>query len=219
MMARNIDLITRISLANVHPDSQQSSTRALAFRPATAADASPAFVSPPPMQPSSQDTKQHSKHLPPQDVRQDPRQYSQRDTQQDTRQDPDEHTIEVVAFTDTAFANNKDLSSQLGYVIALRDASGKCNVVHWSSSKCRRVTKSVLAAELYALVLGFDVASCIKATVDKIYGKQIPLVICTDSRSVFDALTRLGTTAGKLLMIDVAMLRQSYERREIAEVK
>ena len=131
----------------------------------------------------------------------------------------DENTIGVVAFTDAAFANNKDLSSQLGYVIVMRDVFGMCNVVHWSSSKCRRVTKSVLAAELYALVLGFDVASCVKATIDHITGKQVPLVLCTDSRSVFNAVTKLGTTAEKQLMIDVAMLRQSYERREIAEVK
>lgn len=131
----------------------------------------------------------------------------------------DEETIQVVVFVDGAFANNKDLSSQIGYIVTMRDATGTCNIVHWSSTKCRRVTKSVLAAKLYAFVQGFDVGSCFKATLDQLYGRQIPLVLCTDSKSVFDAVTKLGVTAEKRLMIDVARLRQSYERREVSEVK
>lgn len=131
----------------------------------------------------------------------------------------DESTLQVVVFVDAGFAGNKDLSSQIGYVITLRDATGTCNIIHWSSKKCRRVTRSVTASELFGLVEGFDTGSCIKATQDQLYGRQIPLVICTDSKSVFEAITKLGTTAEKRLMIDIAMLRQSYERRELAEIK
>lgn len=34
----------------------------------------------------------------------------------------DMETLRIVAFTDSSFANNKDLSSQIGYVIVLADA-------------------------------------------------------------------------------------------------
>jgi hypothetical protein len=125
----------------------------------------------------------------------------------------------LVAFTDASFANNKDLSSQIGYVIILTDASKKANIIHWSSVKCKRVTRSVLASELYGMTHGFDIADAIKSTIDKILRINIPLVLATDSKSLYDCLVRLGSTQEKRLMIDVMCLRQAYERRQITEVK
>jgi hypothetical protein len=128
-------------------------------------------------------------------------------------------TLQLLVFTDASFANNKDLSSQIGYVIVLADATKKANIVHWSSVKCKRVTRSVLASELYGTAHGFDIGVAIKSTVDKILQINLPLVLCTDSKSLYDCLVRLGTTQEKRLMIDVMCLRQAYERRQITEVK
>jgi hypothetical protein len=67
---------------------------------------------------------------------------------------------------------------------------------------------------------GFDVGATIKATIEKILRiKRLPLVLCTDSKSLYDCLVKLGTTQEKRLMVDLMCLRQSYERREIAEIK
>jgi hypothetical protein len=131
----------------------------------------------------------------------------------------DVNTLQLVAFTDASFANNKDLSSQIGYVIVLTDATKRANIVHWSSVKCKRVTRSVLASELYGMAHGFDIAAAIKSTVDKILQTNIPLILATDSKSLYDCLVRLGTTQEKRLMIDVMCLRQAYERRQITEIK
>ena len=78
----------------------------------------------------------------------------------------DLQTLRVIAFTDLSFANNQDYLSQIGYVIVLADADNNANIVHWQSIKCRRVTRSVLASELYALSLGFDTAATIKSTLN-----------------------------------------------------
>ena len=43
--------------------------------------------------------------------------------------------------------------------------------------------------------------------------------VTTDSYSLYECLVKLGTTKEKRLMIDIMALRQSYERREIAEVR
>ncbi|EED13533.1 conserved hypothetical protein [Talaromyces stipitatus ATCC 10500] len=131
------------------------------------------------------------------------------------------NTIKLYAFVDAAFANNKDLSSQIGFVIVLADASNNANIVHWSSVKCKRITRSVLASELYAMVNGFDFAASIKATVTQILHLEnpLPLVICTDSKSLYDCLVKLGTTQEKRLMINLMCLHQSYKRQEITEVK
>jgi len=131
----------------------------------------------------------------------------------------DQKTLQLLVFTDASFANNKDLSSQIGYVIILTDATKRANIVHWSSVKCKRVTRSVLASELYGMAHGFDIGVAIKATVDRILQIDLPLILVTDSKSLYDCLVRLGTTQEKRLMIDVMCLRQAYERRQITEVK
>jgi hypothetical protein len=69
------------------------------------------------------------------------------------------------------------------------------------------------------MVYGFDMGASIKATIERILQIDLPLVLCTDSRSLYDCLVKLGTTQEKRLMIDMMCLRQAYERREIAEVK
>ena len=66
---------------------------------------------------------------------------------------------------------------------------------------------------------GFDMGAAIKATVELQLGIKLPLILCTDSKSIYECLVKLGTTQEKRLMIDIMCLRQSYERRAIAEVK
>jgi hypothetical protein len=131
----------------------------------------------------------------------------------------DKNTLRLLTFTDASFANNRDLSSQIGYVLALADGTRRSNVLHWSSTKCKRVTRSVLASELYGMAHGFDMGASVKSTIDKILGIELPLVVYTDSKSLYECLVKLGTTQEKRLMVDVMCLRQAYERREIAEVK
>ena len=131
----------------------------------------------------------------------------------------DLETLKLYVFTDASFANNQDLSSQIGFLIALVDGQGNANIVHWQSVKCKRVTRSVLASELLALVHGFDMGKVIKDTISKILEINVPLVLCTDSRSLYHCLVKLGTTQEKRLMVDVMCMREAYERREITEVK
>jgi hypothetical protein len=141
-------------------------------------------------------------------------------------------TLKLFIFTDGSFANNKDLSSQIGFIIVLgterlaRDGNTfevKGNIVHWNSVKCKRVTRSVLASELYGMVGGFDNAIAISTTLRRIMISldmpPPPVILCTDSKSLYDCLVRLGTTAEKRLMIDIMSLRESYEQREISEVR
>ncbi len=81
------------------------------------------------------------------------------------------------------------------------------------------MTRSVLVVELYAMIHDFDVDSVLKAILTKMFDVLIFLTLVTDSKSLYDCLIRLGITVEKRLMIDVMTLRQSYERREITEMK
>ena len=71
----------------------------------------------------------------------------------------------MFVFTDSLFINNKDFLLQIGYILVLVDLLNKVNIVHWSLVKCKRITRSVLAFELYAIAYGFDISAAIKATV------------------------------------------------------
>ena len=142
----------------------------------------------------------------------------------------DLHNAKLFVFVDGSFANNKDLSSQIGHEIFLANETTTedtftmtGNLVHWSSTKCKRVTRSVLASEIYAMINGVDMGIAISTTVRMITNRlgisEIPLVVCTDSFSLYECLVKLGTTKEKRLMIDIMSLRQSYERRELFEIR
>jgi hypothetical protein len=126
--------------------------------------------------------------------------------------------LRLVIFIDSSFVNNSDLSSQIDYVICLAD-DAHANILHWSSIKCKRITRSVLAVELFAMIHDFDVDSVLKVILTKMIDTFISLILVTDSKSIYDCLIRLEIIVEKRLIIDVMTLRQCYERREITEMK
>ena len=65
------------------------------------------------------------------------------------------------------------------------------------------------------MVHGFDVGAVLKSTIECVLAQSVPMILCTDSKSLYDCLVKLGTTQEKRLMVDIMCLRQSYERREI----
>ena len=136
----------------------------------------------------------------------------------------------IFVFVDGSFANNQDLSSQIGYVVTIGTKTSNDdsftwngNIIGYSSTKCKRVTRAVLASELYSMVAGADAAISFSTTFAMICRQlgidNFPVVLCTDSFSLYECLVKLGTTKEKRLMIDIMALRQSYERRELAEIR
>ncbi len=73
------------------------------------------------------------------------------------------------------------------------------------------------------MVNGFDLGFVIKQTLATICKRiilaKIPLVLCIDSYLLYQCLVLLGTTSEKRLMIDIMTLGQSYEGREIDEIR
>lgn len=66
---------------------------------------------------------------------------------------------------------------------------------------------------------GFDIGVVIKAILKKVFQAKIPLVLYTDSKSLYNCIVKLGTTHKKRLMINVISFCQSYKRRETIEIK
>ena len=95
--------------------------------------------------------------------------------------------------------------------------------MHYSSTKSKRVTRSVLASEIYGMVSGVDMAYAFNTTLNQIAQElnlpQINTIICTDSYSLYECLVKLGTTKEKRLIIDIMALRELYESRELYEIR
>ena len=147
--------------------------------------------------------------------------------------------MKIFVFIDSSFANNKDFSSQIGYLIILANKTAnetanktinridkftiKGNLIHYSSTKNKRVTRSILASEIYGMVGGIDMAIAINTMIRMITSQlELPptaIIICMDSYSLYECLVKLGTTKEKHLMIDIMALYQSYKQREIAKVR
>ena len=119
----------------------------------------------------------------------------------------DRDSLRVVIFIDFFFVNNRDLSSQIDYVICLIDFINIVNILHWSSIKCKKMTKSVFVFELYVMTHEFDLKIVLKATLTRVLQFDIFMLICIDSKSLYECLVKLGITHEKRLMIDIMSLR------------
>lgn len=86
------------------------------------------------------------------------------------------------------------------------DVHNCANIVHYSSCKSKRITRSSLAAELFAVVHTLDYSSTVRLAVNEIMRGDVSLVIYTDSKSLFEELIGINATTEKRLMINLTML-------------
>jgi len=126
--------------------------------------------------------------------------------------------LRVRAYADASYATNSDGSSQIGYLILLCDGSGRAHILSDASRKCRRVVHSIMAGEVYAFSAAFDEAFVIRYDLERIYRQRIPLNLFTDSKQLFDVVTKASHPTEKRLMVDVAAARQAYNRQDLSNV-
>jgi hypothetical protein len=83
----------------------------------------------------------------------------------------DLRSAKLIIFADGSFANNRNLSSQLGFLIILTNEERTHNsfelirnIIHWSSVKYKRVTRSILALKIYRIINDIDVGIALSTT-------------------------------------------------------
>jgi len=75
-----------------------------------------------------------------------------------------------------------------------------------------------MAGELYAFTAAFDEAYMLRYDLERFYDRHIPLAVLTDSKKLFDVMTRGSHPTEKRPLIDVAAAREAYGRRELSNV-
>ena len=68
----------------------------------------------------------------------------------------DMETVDICVYSDASFASNRDYKWQIGFFAVRADDTQRCNIIHWSSTKCGQVTPLVLGAELHAFSDALD---------------------------------------------------------------
>ena len=94
----------------------------------------------------------------------------------------DLESICIVGYSDAAFANNSDLTTQPGRAILLVNKDGIAMPISYKSYKSRHVTRSVLAAEVSSFAEMFDDAFTIRSQLQQAMRKDVVMHLLTDSK-------------------------------------
>ena len=136
------------------------------------------------------------------------------------------HGVEprILVYSDSAFANNSDFSSQCGYLIFLSSGASRnlksVSLLDWKSTKVKRVTDSTLSSETLALSKALDQAVYIQHIFRELTGQNLPIIAYTDCRSLVDALySDKQMVLSKRLLIDVRIIRELLDSRQVSVVE
>jgi len=130
----------------------------------------------------------------------------------------DMETLKVVGFADASFANNHDLSTQLGHIVFLCDAKGNAAPIAFRSYKSRRVVRSAMAGEVIAFSDMFDIAVTLAEEIRTTFERRVPLHLLTDSKALFDIISKGSRTSEKRMMLDIAAAREGFRDRVISDI-
>jgi len=127
-------------------------------------------------------------------------------------------SAKVYIFVDGSFTNNKDLSSQIGFVLVIGIELERVaefilirNIIHTSSTKCKKVIRAMLALKLYIIIIGINIlialSSIINIIINKFEIKQLLIVVYIDFFLLYKCIIKLGIIKEKHLIIDIISIR------------
>lgn len=81
----------------------------------------------------------------------------------------------MAGFSDASFANNSDISSQLGHIIFLADISNSATPIYFDYYRSRHMTRSAMYAEAIAFRDRFNTAVALAQEFFKVISRRIPV--------------------------------------------
>lgn len=92
-------------------------------------------------------------------------------------------SIFCAVFFSAGFDTNAACSSQLSFITVMMDNRQRANTVYYGSLISKRITRSIMAAELFTIVHGFDVSSTIRLAINAIHNQNVLLTLYTDTKA------------------------------------
>lgn len=105
--------------------------------------------------------------------------------------------------------------SQLGFVSAMVDNEECTNIVHYGSSSCSRVARSVMAAKIFALIYGFEQTFIINYMLFEILGQEFPVCAYVDSLMPFNVVVKNSSKSGEALSHGHLVAKKESPQRRI----
>lgn len=119
---------------------------------------------------------------------------------------------------DAPLASNEFHSSQIYFLVILRGVTNKSHILKFASKKSRYIVHSIMGGELYACTDVFDAGFSIISDIRVTLGSDAPLRFSTDSKQVFDVVTRGKRPTERRPGIEGTTGRDTYECQEIMQV-
>ena len=127
----------------------------------------------------------------------------------------------LLVFCNASFANMSGGGSQGGYIIFWSDAFGN-NIklgIAWQSHRIKRIVNTTLAAEAMALIEASGKAYWIWCIINEIFLTiAIPVICLANSKTLHYAVKSSKQIADKRLSIDLAMIKEKCENKEIENI-
>ena len=102
--------------------------------------------------------------------------------------------LRLVVFCDGYFGKNEDQSSKFGYLPVMDDNHDHSNFIHYSSTKTKRIFRTVLGTETISMSNSIDMEISLSHSFDGIMGYPFPIHVLTDSKTLFDFMIKSSTT-------------------------
>ena len=130
---------------------------------------------------------------------------------------------QLISFCDASFANLPDRGSQGGYITFLIDDKGTYCPIAWQSRRIKRVVNSTLAAECLVAVEAAEHCILLKLTLEEMlcfqHEQSISISVISDNKSLVDAAHTSTSIENKRLQIDVSILREMIDNKDIQQFR
>lgn len=102
----------------------------------------------------------------------------------------DQKSVRLMIVSEESFTNPRGGRIQLGFVQTMLDRFEKGNIIHYASSRCRRIARGVMAAEAHAFVIAFDFAFVIGDILTELLGIRPKIEALVDSKTLFPSIAK-----------------------------
>ena len=126
----------------------------------------------------------------------------------------------LATYSDLSYDNLDNGGSQGGFIIFLRDKTGRISPIMWQSEWICWIVKSAMAAETLALVDAAEALFWLSIEISRTARKLVVLPDCyIDSKQLHEALYLIRPVLDKRLRIVIGILHEMLENKEINSAK